>query len=564
MILIPFIIVLVALAIIFVLFERNRLNTEVDRTLLKTASTFDKLISFRIKNDIEIMQTAIFPITRDKGIIKALTQKSPDELAEICFPIFNNLKEKYGVSHFYFHGADKVNLIRLHDVSHSGDLIQRDSLARADKEKNISVGVEQGPTGASVLRVVSPMFDGPNVIGFVELGKEFQDIVEEVETFIGIKALLVVPKSQVKRTMWENRNNKSKYKAKWDFFPDHVIMASSISEIPDEMSKLSIKEDSKGYLAEKFDLRNHEYHYKAIIIPYKLEGGTKASFIILLHDVKALYSELQRTFFIVLLFIVLLVFVFCTYLFRFLGNVDKLIINQQETLVAKSRMASLGEMAGGMAHEINNPLTVIQLLTRQSQKLLSSPRESVETLKENLEKILTHSFRIEKVVIGLMEFSGKSKGVDIGHHSVKKAIEDAFFLCREKFKHLKIDIRCDEVDDKIQFHGTLPEITQVIYNVLSNAYDAVESIEEKWIKLEVVCIPGFIEIIITDSGVGVKKEIRDMIFNPFFTTKEIGKGTGLGLSLSLGILKKHGGDLILDKDSPHTRFIIKIPVYENA
>ncbi len=103
------------------------------------------------------------------------------------------------------------------------------------------------------------------------------------------------------------------------------------------------------------------------------------------------------------------------------------------------------------------------------------------------------------------------------------------------------------------------EIAQVLFNLVSNAGDAVADLSERWIKLDYQNTAEEANIRIMDSGPGIPEEIQQKIFHPFFTTKDIGKGTGLGLAVSVGIIESHGGKIDIDSSSPNTTFIIKIP-----
>jgi signal transduction histidine kinase len=105
------------------------------------------------------------------------------------------------------------------------------------------------------------------------------------------------------------------------------------------------------------------------------------------------------------------------------------------------------------------------------------------------------------------------------------------------------------------------QISQVILNLLNNAFDAVKALNEKWVLLEVACLgTDWIQIRVTDSGAGIAESLATKIMEPFFTTKEIGKGTGLGLSISKGIVETHGGRFFLDRSFTHTSFVIEFPV----
>lgn len=143
---------------------------------------------------------------------------------------------------------------------------------------------------------------------------------------------------------------------------------------------------------------------------------------------------------------------------------------------------------------------------------------------------------------------------------LKQIIEDVTSLTREKFYNQAVDLRIGEVSNDTHLNCRAVELGQVILNFLSNAYDAIEKNPEKWVELKTLTTNDKIEIIITDSGTGISKEIAEKIFNPFFTTKAVGKGTGLGLSISMEIIKNHGGVVRINHECPNTQFVIILPI----
>ena len=122
----------------------------------------------------------------------------------------------------------------------------------------------------------------------------------------------------------------------------------------------------------------------------------------------------------------------------------------------------------------------------------------------------------------------------------------------------------DPIDETLVFQGRGTEISQVLVNLLNNADDAISKMPEKWIKLSVQNRSDWLEIRVTDSGHGIPPGDQKKLFQPFFTTKEIGKGTGLGLSISHGIVKNHGGELTLDTTSPNTCFVVRLPALKSV
>jgi PAS domain S-box-containing protein len=242
--------------------------------------------------------------------------------------------------------------------------------------------------------------------------------------------------------------------------------------------------------------------------------------------------------------------------------IDKTLQVEQEHIIEDERlraqeaakMASLGRMAGGIAHEINNPLTIIH--AKAAQILRHAPEE----LREDTQKIVTMVDRITKIIRGLRTFSRNSTSKDpLVRVPVRQVLEDTLSLCSEQLSKAGIEI-------EVLGDWTLPvrcrpvQLSQVLINLIANSQDALQPLNEKWIALEAARINGDrVQIRITDSGRGLNREIADKILDPFFTTKDVGKGTGLGLSISRAIVEDHAGSLKLDANAANTTFLLTLP-----
>lgn len=232
----------------------------------------------------------------------------------------------------------------------------------------------------------------------------------------------------------------------------------------------------------------------------------------------------------------------------------------QATLVASSRMSAIGEMAGGMAHEINNPLQIIHGKVYQLRMQAESGRLDIARLSRDTEIIESTVLRIARIIKGLRSFAREGAGDPFEPASVKSLIEETLELCAARLKHHGVDVRVsDDIDENLTVECRPTQIGQVLLNLLNNAYDAIDSLPEKWVKIEVEDRGADVRILVTDSGSGIPESVRKRIMEPFFTTKEVGKGTGLGLSISRGIMERHQGSLAIDPDRANTCFVITIP-----
>lgn len=225
-------------------------------------------------------------------------------------------------------------------------------------------------------------------------------------------------------------------------------------------------------------------------------------------------------------------------------------------MIAASKMATLGEMAGGIAHEVNNPLAVIQgYLARIRRHAGEGGREQTN---EAIDAINATILRITKIVGGLRAFARDSATDPLEDVPVARIVADTLALSAERFKSKGIELDVPPVDPALTLLCRPTEISQVLVNLLNNAYDAVLDQPVRRVTLRVEREPGSVQLVVEDSGHGVPEALRDKILQPFFTTKPVGRGTGLGLSISKGIVEAHGGTLECQSAAGLTTFRVRL------
>lgn len=243
---------------------------------------------------------------------------------------------------------------------------------------------------------------------------------------------------------------------------------------------------------------------------------------------------------------------------------DMTLVRQAELkMVESARLASLGEMAGGIAHEINNPLAVIRGKAEQITTRIQDPEYIKTKLNTDLEKIISTVNRITGIIRGLRAFSRDSSKDPFTRTSLSQVVQDALDLCHERLKEKQIDFKILG-DPSVELNARPVQLTQVIVNLINNSIDAIQAEQEKWIQIEVEQIETQIRISFIDSGLGVSPKLRSRLMEPFFTTKGPGKGTGLGLSISKGIIEEHHGRFFYDDKSKNTKFVIELPTLNSA
>ncbi len=227
----------------------------------------------------------------------------------------------------------------------------------------------------------------------------------------------------------------------------------------------------------------------------------------------------------------------------------------QMILNRSSKLSALGEVAASIAHEINNPITVISLQAASINKNLDKNILEKDDLKNRVDKIKKNVSRIEKIVKSLRFISRDGERDEFEFVKLEVIVDEIDSLFNETLKHKGIKLSFSELDTAIELKCKPVQIAQVFINLISNAIDALESRQEKWINISSVIENDKICIKVTDSGECINAEIAEKIMEPFFTTKPSGKGTGLGLSITKKIIEAHGGTFTL-KTQPHTEFKI--------
>ena len=227
---------------------------------------------------------------------------------------------------------------------------------------------------------------------------------------------------------------------------------------------------------------------------------------------------------------------------------------QMEQQIAQAdKLAALGELSAGVAHEINNPLGIILGYTQ----LLLKENSGFE---KDLKIIEKHVKNCKDVVSDLLSFSRKGSK-EMGLVDVNKVVDGVVKFLTNHADFRKVDILVALWDSSfLMVRGNAQELTQVMINLLINACHAVENEPDGCIRVSTKQDAGNVHIIVRDNGMGIDKEYFSRIFDPFFTTKPVGRGTGLGLSVGYGIIRRHGGDIIArNRKEKGAAFIIRLP-----
>src|SRR5881296_3733043 len=234
--------------------------------------------------------------------------------------------------------------------------------------------------------------------------------------------------------------------------------------------------------------------------------------------------------------------------------------DKQEQLVQAGKLATLGELTTGVAHELNNPLNNIDLFVGNAVDLI----ELAVTDKGQIVRELGHAMQqVSKAteIISHLRTFGRAAPVSREPISLRQIIERALSLMREQLRLREIEVTVDLGPEEPVVLGNAIQLEQVFINLLTNARDAVAEAPRKEIRIAGSARSGAVEVAFADTGHGIPPGLERRIFDPFFTTKQVGKGTGLGLSITYGIIKEHGGTIsVVSPPGAGATFLIHLPL----
>jgi PAS domain S-box-containing protein len=238
---------------------------------------------------------------------------------------------------------------------------------------------------------------------------------------------------------------------------------------------------------------------------------------------------------------------------------EEIINAQRAQMISTSKLSTLGEMAGGIAHEINNPLAIILGSAELLKAQLELPVPDPARLNRLTTTIMNTTIRIAKIIKSLRSIARDGENDPFEAKELKVIFSETLEMCSARAHSRQVELKIPFIPSSFVLECRPTQISQALLNLINNSLFAIDSLQDKWVQIEVHDRSETIEIWVTDSGNGIPERDQEKIFNPFFTTKPVGKGTGLGLSVAKGFIENHGGSLQLDEKCVNTRFRVILP-----
>jgi signal transduction histidine kinase len=598
----------------------NNHNVElVTRSCLNTAQ---KAFTDLETNSSSMLSATLEALLTNKEIGAQFVKRNRENLYQLTRPLFEHLKKQNHVTHWYFLNPEpgKTCFLRVHAPHKYNDIITRVTMDTSIKTKKIAFGKELGKT-ALALRAVHPYYYENQLIGYIELGIEMEDLFKVLSQQTGNEYGLLIKKEFLDESKWASVNAEKKIPNNWNDM-EHLLLVNKTSDaIRPELFKEKFGNPGnipdEGIVLEK--ITKDKKHFARGIFPFFDAAGRKVGGVFIRKDITPIYNAMQgqkqKIVLLILFFMGIITFFMVffhkraerelrTYRTRLEEMVKEspaelLEINKrlnleieehkrvqealQDECTAReeaeekqveavkhaersARMASIGVMAAGVTHEINQPLNAIKVTAdsiqywhRRNPGVL--PQDFVDQLG-----IITKSVkRIVEIIQHMRAFWVVPHAPGVSDVNINKAVRNAFSLTRQQILAHGINHRflLDTASPAPVFKGNLIHIEQIIVNLLVNAIRALDEKDasNKEITVTTQRQDQWVVLEIEDNGPGLPEVDVNKLFDPFFSTDTSGEGMGLGLAIVKRYIDKYNGTIkVRNQPEGGAVFTIKFPI----
>lgn len=268
--------------------ERDTIESEVNRT----QRLVERMYREDIGHNAQTLEAVMEVVRHDAALRAAFARHDRVALLRLAAPLYTELRRKFDITHFYFSGTDRVNLLRVHQPDRHGDVINRFTTLEAERTGTTAYGVELGPLGTFTLRLVTPWYERGRLIGYVELGMEIDHVLETVQKFAGVPMFVLVSKQYLKREDWEGGMRILGRAPEWSRFPDAVLSTQAMETMPTALAdRLTMGLPTEASVVEAAQARAI---YRAVFLPLADASGRDVGRMVALVDVSTHLAASRR------------------------------------------------------------------------------------------------------------------------------------------------------------------------------------------------------------------------------------------------------------------------------
>lgn len=564
---------LVLIAIIAVLVIHYSLSRHIELQAAAKNSQAKTLLQLQLKNDTELLSVLNTHIRQNPTLQRNWLKRDKHALLRNALPLFKDMKDRYGVSHFYFMTTGAQCYLRVHQPKRFGDIIKRQTMQQAMRSDSMGAGVEFGPLGTLTLRVVYPWHFNGRLQGYIELGQEIDHAINNLHKMLGLELALFVRKSFLDRSRWEasmhemNRDNNN-----WDQFDDYIIMDRTMTKSP-TLESLLYQGYKSGQTVDNQSLRLQQTetkrHYTVSTIPLINAGGLEAGYLSILDDITPEQLALHEfTVILVITTAVMIILIFASF-YRYIGNIELKLITSKHKLIeaAATREAILEEAKNtaeeaaqlkdrfltNISHELRTPMNgVMGMLQVLDDSQLS------EQQKGYVKVALDSSNTLLRLINDLLEATQTPHDISVIHSSrvdlhnlfndiASRYVEAARNKGLEYSWHISPDVAREASLDT-------QRVTQVLDKLISNAIKFTPQGNVLVHLRTHKSIYGRPRLLfhVMDTGIGIAPHLQQRVFHSFIqgdgsSTRDYG-GSGLGLAIAKRLVEQMGGEIFVESE----------------
>ncbi|QKF81472.1 ATP-binding protein [Halarcobacter ebronensis] len=534
-ILILIMLILISAGFIISIYDNHLIKTHISEDMQEKNRHINKVFNLFINDmDREISQRT------DKMLCKEARKEFFNQNRDALYKLVKDDYEDMIKSNSFlkivtFRLPDGSAFLRVHKPEMYGDSLntKRKIIIDTITTQKRQFGFELGKLRMTH-RVVTPIFYNDTFVGVVEIGIEPEYIIEKMNNLFDIKSSLFVKDGNLEVSLDKNLENRSRV--------GNFIFARGSNIIKDNLNQIDLSKNSFRIL-----FQNREYHINVIdLLDHK---GNVAAKILVYYDLtkeNEEFSSLMKKNLIAIFLVIFMLFIVLNIgLNYFLKKIDQLYLNvlkKDKMMLQQSKLASMGEMIGNIAHQWRQPLSVIStsasgLRLQNELKILDD-----EQLNNSVECIVNSTKYLSQTIDDFISFVKNSQ--DAVEFDIKENLEKNLGILKGSLKIHEVNVFLDSQNKIIK--GFPNELTQVFINIVHNAKDALKSntLNNRLVFVSTISDENSIKIIIKDNAGGIPEDIMSKIFDPYFTTKGDSDGTGLGLYMSYRIINENMGGSI--------------------
>lgn len=534
----------VVAAFIMTVYGIERQTREDD--FVAVATSVETLFAQKIATSSGLMQATATALKASDALARALASQNRDALETLAAPLFRDLHRDHALTHLYFTGPDRVNLVRIHDPEHSGGLIDRFTMLQAATTGETAAGIELGSFGTLTLRSVSPWRQDGRIIGFIELGKEVGPLLTETGASLGVHLYVLLARDLLDHAAWEQgRRLMGRPIAPLDF-GDHVLVSQSVAEVDGaETALLQTAVRDTAARSVSIDGRT----LAVMVLPLRDASGRELGKLVTVGDRSR--AQATFTFWMVLATLVSLgagTIVFLSFN-RALAGVEAdyrrqhalehrllTISNEHQRLVQIEKLSAVGTMIGEIAHQLNNPLVGVINMAQLAERSVDDPGRVRELLGEIRKAGQNCSAFVKRMLNFTKVSSFDSRPSDLG-----AIIDEALALFHQSIGR-RVGVERRLPDGEVSIGADPNLLGHALFNLLTNAAQAMGDDG----RILLTLAPERLDdgragwrLTVEDEGPGLSETVAAKLFTPFFTTRP--EGTGLGLAVVMHIALLHEG-----------------------